>query len=160
MARNRTSRKTIEFLPRRLSRNRPRGYPRRSHKRLEIFGPLLLVEKESPALYEALLEGLIRDLNPIGTAELAIVEKLATNIWRQRRLIQAEAAEIGEAAIRNVIAIGEAMHREAWDAMSGGSDSEESVKSDPDQTRGYVFERLSAIAGEKWVSTKSGYVSA
>jgi hypothetical protein len=118
MARYKTSHKT--FLPRRLTRNRLRGYPRRSHKRLEIFGPVLLVEGELPELYKSLLEGLIRDLNPIGTAEFVVVEKLATNLWRQHRLIEAEAAEIGEATFTKTMAPGEAMHKEAWDAIRQG----------------------------------------
>jgi hypothetical protein len=102
------------------------GYPRRRGKqsggrnaaKIGNFGPMLLIEKEEAfELYEELLQALIRELNPVGTLEFTIVEKLAVNIWRQRRMIMAERAEINEATARDVMAIKNAMHEEAWDVI-------------------------------------------
>ena len=59
-----------------------------------IFASCALIKGESPAAYEALLDGLTQALKPAGKLEEILVEKLATTVWRQRRLIQAEGAEI------------------------------------------------------------------
>ncbi len=44
--------------------------------------------------YDELLAGLRETLQPEGTLEELLVEKLATTVWRQRRLLLAESAEI------------------------------------------------------------------
>jgi hypothetical protein len=54
-----------------------------------------LLEGESEKEFTALLSGLRVDLQPIGALEETLVEKLATLFWRYRRLIRAEAGEIG-----------------------------------------------------------------
>jgi hypothetical protein len=59
-----------------------------------IFASCALIKGESPAAYEALLDGLTEALGPAGKLEEILVEKLATTVWRHRRLIQAEGAEI------------------------------------------------------------------
>jgi hypothetical protein len=40
--------------------------------------------------YQALLDGLVAGLKPEGTIELALLEKIAVVLWRQRRLVAAE----------------------------------------------------------------------
>jgi hypothetical protein len=53
-----------------------------------------LLDHESPDEYRALLDGLLLELNPVGSLESALVEKVAIILWRQKRLVQAETAEI------------------------------------------------------------------
>ena len=57
---------------------------------------------ESSAEYDELLNGLIEDFQPQGKLETVLVESLATVLWRQRRLLQAESAEIEKAQLLNV----------------------------------------------------------
>jgi hypothetical protein len=59
-----------------------------------IFSNAILLTSESRAEYDSLLSGLREDLKPIGTLEEVLVEKLAVLIWRYRRLIFTETAEI------------------------------------------------------------------
>jgi hypothetical protein len=54
----------------------------------------MVLETESRAEYEAVLTGLRETLQPEGALEELSVEKLATIVWRQRRLLLAEGAEI------------------------------------------------------------------
>jgi hypothetical protein len=59
-----------------------------------IFSQPALLEGEPKAKYNRLLRGLYRHFAPEGTLEESLVEKLAVLMWRQRRLLIAEAAEI------------------------------------------------------------------
>jgi hypothetical protein len=59
-----------------------------------IFSKVAVVNGESRADFDALLNGLRNDLQPVGTLEELLVEKLATLFWRNRRLLIAEGAEI------------------------------------------------------------------
>jgi len=59
-----------------------------------IFSKVAVLEGESRSEYQSLLEGLRESLQPQGKLEELLVEKLTTIVWRQRRLIMAEAAEI------------------------------------------------------------------
>lgn len=59
-----------------------------------IFASSVLIKGESSAAYKSLLDGLADTLAPVGKLEEILVEKLATTLWRHRRLIQAEGAEI------------------------------------------------------------------
>jgi hypothetical protein len=54
----------------------------------------MLLKSESRADYDSLLSGLDECLKPEGTLERFLVEKLAVLIWRYRRLIITETAEI------------------------------------------------------------------
>jgi len=62
-----------------------------------IFSKVLLLEGESCSEYQSLVEGLRNSLQPQGTLEEALVEQLACLLWRRRRLVQAERAEVTEA---------------------------------------------------------------
>ena len=59
-----------------------------------ILSNKLLLANENPEDYHALLDGLQDQLRPVGILELALVERIAVSLWRQRRLIRAEAATI------------------------------------------------------------------
>jgi len=59
-----------------------------------IFSEIALLKGESHTKYDSLLSGPCEALQPEGKLEEVLVEKLATTFWRQRRLIQAEVAEI------------------------------------------------------------------
>jgi len=59
-----------------------------------LFAKVVLLSHESRARFDALLIGLQHDLKPMGLLEETLVEKLATSLWRYRRLLQAESAEL------------------------------------------------------------------
>ena len=59
-----------------------------------IFSSVLLLTSESRDRYNFLLSGLCEHFKPIGTLEEVLVEKIAVTIWRYRRLISTETAEI------------------------------------------------------------------
>lgn len=54
----------------------------------------LFVGDEDPTEFHALFDDLSASLNPVGTLELALVEKIAVILWRQRRLVRAETAAL------------------------------------------------------------------
>lgn len=54
----------------------------------------LILEGENPEDYHALLDDLMNSLNPHGTLERVLVDKIAAAIWRQMRLAKAESASI------------------------------------------------------------------
>jgi len=58
-----------------------------------IFSGVVVLNGESRPHYESLLNGLHRDFQPKGTLEDILVDKLATILWRHRRLILAECGE-------------------------------------------------------------------
>jgi hypothetical protein len=58
-----------------------------------IFSEVVVLEDERDE-FESLLNGLWNDLQPVDTLEITAVDKLATLLWRQRRVLTAEAAEI------------------------------------------------------------------
>lgn len=59
-----------------------------------ILSASLLIDGEDPAVYEQLFQALVADLHPVGALELIHVERIATAIWRQRRLIRSESAAV------------------------------------------------------------------
>jgi len=63
-----------------------------------MFSKPVVLEGESQSEFRALHNGLREDFQPVGTLEEVLVEKLAALLWRNRRLIIAEAAEIRVAA--------------------------------------------------------------
>jgi hypothetical protein len=60
-----------------------------------LSGKLLLAD-ESAGDYHALLQSLMTELGPVGTMEQLLVERIAVSVWRQRRLVGAEAAAVAE----------------------------------------------------------------
>lgn len=70
---------------------------RRSSRNAIKFGILsnaLLLKGESRSDYKALLEGLVETLQPDGKLEELLVDMLATILWRYRRRLVAERAEV------------------------------------------------------------------
>jgi hypothetical protein len=66
-----------------------------------LYAKAVLLEDESRAEYDALLNGLMGDFEPQGKLEAVLVENLAALMWRKRRLFQAETAEIEKAQFLN-----------------------------------------------------------
>jgi hypothetical protein len=54
----------------------------------------LLLPDESADQWSALLEQLMTELQPVGTLEQILVERIAVAAWRQRRLVRVETARI------------------------------------------------------------------
>ena len=59
-----------------------------------ILSNKLTLPGEDREEYQAHLEDMISSLRPSGSLETMTVEKIAINLWRQRRLVNAETAEI------------------------------------------------------------------
>ena len=76
-----------------------------------IFAQVVLTGRESERKYRGLLRALREDRRPEGALEELLVEKLAMYFWRQRRLIQAEQAEILKE-----------MHSARWDNQAKQAD--------------------------------------
>jgi hypothetical protein len=64
--------------------------------RSAIFAKTILLPDESRAEFNALWRGLRKDFQPVGTFEETLVEKMAVNLWMQRRVFIAEVAGIEE----------------------------------------------------------------
>lgn len=59
-----------------------------------IFSKAVLLEGESQKEFDRLLKGLHKSLKPVGTLEDILVERLAADLWKYRRFLMAESAEI------------------------------------------------------------------
>ncbi len=59
-----------------------------------ILSAHLLLPDEDPAEYRLLLDSLFAEMQPVGTLEQALVERIAVALWRQRRLVRVESARI------------------------------------------------------------------
>jgi len=57
----------------------------------------MLLGSESKDEFDRLVSGLMDHYRPVGTLEEALVDQLATSLWRFRRLLMAEKAEIAKA---------------------------------------------------------------
>jgi hypothetical protein len=76
----------------------PQGKQRSKFNALKhgLQSKAVLLQDESRAEYGSLLTGLREDLQPQGKLEAVLVENLAALLWRKRRLIQVESAEISK----------------------------------------------------------------
>jgi hypothetical protein len=76
----------------------PRGKQVSKYNSLKhgLFSSAVLLKGESHRDYNSLLNGLRDTLHPEGRLEEVMVESLATLLWRMRRVLQAENAEISE----------------------------------------------------------------
>mgnify|MGYP001250002086 FL=1 len=54
----------------------------------------LIIPGENAADFEALLEQLMAEEQPVGTLEAALVERVAVCLWRLRRAVTAESASL------------------------------------------------------------------
>ena len=77
------------------------GKERSKHNALKhgIFSSVALLKDESRKAFDSLLNGLRGYLKPEGVLEDVLVEKLATLLWRQHRVLVAEGAEISKSSV-------------------------------------------------------------
>jgi hypothetical protein len=66
----------------------------RNATRHGLLSSRLLLDDESPDEFDQLLSDLCDCLRPVGLVEATLVERIAVAIWRQRRLVQAETANL------------------------------------------------------------------
>ena len=59
-----------------------------------VFSKSLILSDEDPTEYKSLLNQLLLELHPSGLLEQTLVERIALTLWRQRRLVRAETANI------------------------------------------------------------------
>jgi hypothetical protein len=59
-----------------------------------VFSKTLILTDEDPHEYKNLLDQLFNELHPTGLLEQTLVERIALTLWRQRRLVRAETANI------------------------------------------------------------------
>ena len=59
-----------------------------------VLSSHLILPNENREEYNALLAELQQELMPQGVMEMALVERIAISLWRQRRLVRAESSEI------------------------------------------------------------------
>ena len=59
-----------------------------------VLSTKLLLGHECTIEFQALFDDLVASLSPVGAMEHILVEKIASNLWRQRRLINAEKSTI------------------------------------------------------------------
>jgi hypothetical protein len=80
-----------------------------------ILSDRLIIDGEKTADYAKLLQELGTALNPVGLVEAALVERIAISMWRQRRLVRAEAAALTLATQAKKIASDVSRaNRESW----------------------------------------------
>lgn len=89
-----------------------------------LFSKAVLLPDESRTEYDELLNGLMENLQPQGKLETVLVENLATVLWRKRRLLQVEAAEIEKAHFLNVdLALQNKLDELEYAQLKGPSDT-------------------------------------
>jgi hypothetical protein len=66
----------------------------RNATRHGLLSTKLVLDDEEPGQFDHLLADLQRALHPVGAVELALVERIAVTMWRQRRLVHAETAAL------------------------------------------------------------------
>jgi len=92
--------RTLELAPSGPTGSRtPAGKQRSRYNAVKhaIFAEGVLCGRESERDYCTLVNELAESVQPVGRLEEILAEKLAMLLWRYRRLLQAEAAEVGRA---------------------------------------------------------------
>src|SRR5712692_666173 len=88
-----------------------------------LFSEAVFLKDESRTEYDALLDGLMENLQPQGKLEIVLVESLATLLWRKRRLLQVETAEIEKAQFLNLdLALQNRLDELEYAQLKGASD--------------------------------------
>lgn len=59
-----------------------------------LFSQQLILNSENETDYLLLLEELQAELSPVGALEQSLVERISVGLWRQRRLVRSETAQI------------------------------------------------------------------
>ena len=108
--------RSIATLPRKTggpTSKKGKEKSRRNAIKHGIFAKVVLLDNEPAPQFDKLLQGFRNDLHPEGTLEEVLVEKLAALMWRYRRLLVAERAEIKvEQRYNSHAADRERLHRE------------------------------------------------
>jgi hypothetical protein len=78
----------------------------RNATRHGLLSARLFLDDEEPAEFDLLMADLTASLHPVGAMEAALVERIAVSLWRQRRLVQAETANLSLARLNRRIAGG------------------------------------------------------
>jgi hypothetical protein len=89
--------RSIATLPRKTggpTSKKGKEKSRRNAIKHGIFAKVVLLDNEPAPQFDNLLQGFRNDLHPEGTLEEVLVEKLAVLMWRYRRMLVAERAEI------------------------------------------------------------------
>lgn len=86
----------VSDLPAKPVKRRKPALPR---LRQGLYTDQELVAGESPVEFKALKAATHDDLQPVGTVETVLVERIAMTIWRQRRLARAEWAQAERAIL-------------------------------------------------------------
>jgi len=102
-----------------------RGKQRSRHNALKsgIFANAILLNGEDSVAYDSLRKGLMEDWKPVGTFEATLVETLASLIWRRRRLLRAERAEISKVVEFDELDSSMAQSSECWDLLRAPGNS-------------------------------------
>jgi hypothetical protein len=88
-----------------------------------LLSKVTVLKNESQSDFNSLLKGLRKDRRPVGTLEEILVDKLASDLWRRRRGIIVEGAEIEKGAAflewdekeRQRMEAGENFHKKLFD---------------------------------------------
>ena len=117
-----------------------------------VLSSHLILPNESRDEFDALLAELQQEFMPQGLLEMALVERIAIALWRQRRLVRAESAEIElRQSTSRAYALQEISHalglgnrdtkaEKEWDGLSGFNE-----KRTPEELLVYLNNCLSAL---------------
>lgn len=104
-----------------------------------LFAQRLILNDENLDEYAQLIDGLITSLNPVGTLEQLLVEKIAVATWKQLRLTRAESASIEldrrMERSENIDYVSKAIGRK-WDEPELGKDD---LKEETDEDREQII---------------------
>ena len=86
----------------------PVGKERSKHNALKhgIFSKVIVLKNEPKAEFDALLRGFQQYFQPVGTPEEVLVEQMAVEKWRLRRLLSAEAKLIKDPVLVGDMCLG------------------------------------------------------
>lgn len=124
----------------------------RNATRHGLLSRKLLLDDEEPEEFQALAADLCQSLCPIGMAEAVLVERIAVTIWRQKRLVHAEAASLALARQPKKIAGG--VSSELGRSYGAELKQDELMPFDPDQVS-WCCAVMSEIDGLDEIDTRS-----
>ena len=84
-----------------------------------VLSQHLVLENENREEFDQLLAALQQELHPVGLVEQTLVERIAVSLWRQRRLVRAETADV---ALKQRLVDGEDILRAAHSLGISASD--------------------------------------
>lgn len=90
----------------------------------------LIIKGESQEKFSELMNLLVAEFQPVGLVEHALVERLGIALWRQRRLVQAESAEVS----LNQQRFGYEQKREIGSALKMESEDFQNIQAPEDET--------------------------